>query len=244
MTKNRAVGMLILLGIVIVTSCRPEDTNTSSALAAPVQSTTSVSQSTSDSTGHTVTAEAQALVEGAPSVAESETELLATETLAPTDIPTPVPSSTSTPEPSATVVQYPFPFNKPLPIQWEGKGFDEDKDQLFVIDKIWTGGRFSGNFHFPGEEPGEEVGNLLIGIIVEHIPEYELAKWEKIEGFGIDIGGTWIRFRESAIERGHDDDNGQYLAHINEEGEMRGLFFWNHHTFEPFHTIEYYLLEQ
>ena len=34
-----------------------------------------------------------------------------------------------------------------------------------------------------------------------------------------------------------------YLAHVNEDGNMRGLYFYNTETFEPFHKLEYYFTE-
>jgi hypothetical protein len=66
----------------------------------------------------------------------------------------------------------------------------------------------------------------LSGNIVSEFSEFEQEKWEHIEGFGTDIGGTWIRFKGSSLVQGEPLFIYDLLfAHVNEEGDMHGVLF-------------------
>ena len=242
--KHLVSAALIIMVMIAVTACTSRDIATSASTATPDQSETSASgdaaAEAAAKAGSQLTVESKIVLESSISATETHSAMLATSNAAPTDIPTQFPSVTSTPTSSSTPAPYPYPFNKSLPLEWRGIFFG-GKEGIIQIEKVWTGGRYSGNFYFAGNE----TTTLINGIIVEKINQFELSKWEQIERFNEDETVTHVRFVESSVIEGDPEVrlDGLYLATVNQEGVMRGLYFYNHETNEPFISFEFLLSE-
>jgi len=231
MTKNKHfAAILILAGIIGATACSSGAVNKPAGASTSDQSGTVESFQAVDNSGSFLTEDADAAPEEAISAAESQIASMVTDT--------PMASATPIAEPTPTPLSpYNLPFSSPPPIQWEGKV--GDLESVIVIEKIVANGFFSGYLLEP------TLGNqyAVNGKIVEEINEYELGKWEQIEGYNSEMGGTWIRFTNYSVLEGSGSTDQLFLAHINEEGFMKGNFFWNKNTYEPFDTFELFLVD-
>ena len=236
MTKNNHIAaILILAGIIGATACSSEAENKPAGASTSGQSGTVESFQATDDSLSLSTEEAGMAREESISATETLLTIMITDTQisSPTLSPQPTPEST----PTATPPTYHSPFSNPVPIQWEREV--GNLESVIVIEKIVGDGFFSGYLLEP------TLGNkyAVNGKIVEEINEYELGKWEQIEGFNSEMGGTWIRFTNYSVLEGSGSTDQLFLAHINEEGFMKGNFFWNKNTYEPFDTFELFLVD-
>jgi len=222
MKKLLVTATLLLLGLVSIGACSTADT--AAAETTPDQKSSAESlQAVADASIETAAAatetQAASLDTDIPSPSPTSTPkptLPPTET--PTSEPTPTPEPTQTPSP--TPIPLVFPFSSTLPIRWEYK--DGETEEIMEINEIYPRGGFRGYF----ENVANDSKGLMAGTIIYEFGEGELEKWEFIEGFGTDIGGTWIRFKGSSIVQGQ----GMWLysllyAHVDEDGKMRGVNF-------------------
>ncbi len=239
MLKKRLVSAaLIIMGVIGIAACASAKRATPASSTSPDQMRTSASIKATVEVAFPLTEEANTLLESAISASETRIASLATDT--PISFPTPTPPPTPVSTPTSTPMPYYFPFNNTMPIQWEDKG-DDNETTVFVvqIEKIVANGFFSGYLL----EPEDGVKYRMSGKIVDSFDEYELGKWEQIEGFEPDLEGTWIHFTKFVIE-GNCSCDQLFLAHINEEGDMSVIYFWNKNTFDPFGSFELSLSEQ
>lgn len=123
---------------------------------------------------------------------------------------------------------------KAYPITWNGRYERLDKSQVFEmilhIEQRSSSG-FRGKLHWPS------IGNSITRIDGDLVTDFggivQESRWRYIEEFQTGGNSVWLKFTELENLQGGVQLGYQYLAHLNEDGQISGIAFESENSAEP-----------
>lgn len=169
----------------------------------------------------------------------------AAQVAADTPIPSPIPAPTDTPIPTmpptitSTLVI--------LPQTWSGiyRQTGVGSIPISIIIEKMKGNTFTGKMIWTGKGNIRGATTVIEGEFVTDFGDaLEQAKWGKHPDYTGKLEGTWVKWTETGFVQGRGYTlGGWYYGHINENGNMDGIYFLNN-DISSYANSDFWELEQ